>query len=188
MGLGGERGATAASGKLGANGRLVTLKTLLDFVKSALSQDSAEDVFSGWLEDSQDRGKGKGKGKAVMVSREAIMFEGSLVPLTAWGLERNDGAWDLNQLANGSLENEEGTQDALTVSLRRLDLVFAYIAGSLPPARSTLAINLPRICPDRLLPVFGSSIYARVTDGTLPDLRIPYTRACSRATQGQTQH
>jgi len=116
VGLGGEKGATAASGKLGATGRLVTLKTLLDFVKCALSKGSAEGIFSGWLEDGQHGGKGKGKGKAVSVGRDPIMFEGSLIPSSTWALERNDGAWDLNQLGTGSLENGEGTQDALSVS------------------------------------------------------------------------
>jgi len=98
-------------GKLGANGRLVTLKTLLQFVECALKTEGSDDIFGGWLEGS---GR-KGKGRAVEVGREAMIFEGSLVSPGHWAFEIQDGSWDISRLATGSLSDEDGSQDTLVV-------------------------------------------------------------------------
>ena len=111
VGLGGEKGAMAAMGKLGANGRLVTLKTLLQFVDCALQTEGSEDIFDGWLEGS---GR-KGKAKAVDVGREAMIFEGSLVSPGNWAFEPVDASWDISRLATGTLGDEDGSHDTLVV-------------------------------------------------------------------------
>lgn len=100
-------------GKLGANGRLITLKTLLQFVECALKGEQTDDIFAGWLEGSS----GKGKGKAVEVGREAMIFEGSLVSPGQWAFEAIDSSWDISRLATGSLGDEDGSYDTLIVSI-----------------------------------------------------------------------
>ena len=115
VGLGGEAGQNAQMGKLGLQGRLTGLQTLLEFVTAALNHTS-EDVFAHWMGDQrQNSPKGKGKGKEIVVSPEVISPFGWVVGNSEWGLERD--CWEISRLGMGDINDGDSTISTLTVSL-----------------------------------------------------------------------
>ena len=142
VGLGGEKGASASMGKIGASGKLVTLKTLLSFINCALGQSSSG-TFDGWIE----QGK-KGKGRAVEVSAATVFPEGLLVDVGPWGVEEDSGAWEIGRLGGGIMDDQQGVTDALTVSCDGMTVKSRHSPQQLylqlvPLVQSTFLENAP---------------------------------------------
>lgn len=102
-------------GKLGSNGRLTTLSTLLRFIKCALDKDGVKSdaTFEGWVPDK----RGKGKGKAIDVSLNTVCPDGWLIGTSDWGMGDFDDAWDISRLDRGGMDDQDGQNDTLLVGL-----------------------------------------------------------------------
>lgn len=111
VGLGGDKGASSTqSGRLGAQGKLVALRTILAFVKASLvgrneslsDADEVAGMFVGVFgSEGESSGGGKGKGKEVGVNDDSGVtesLEGFLTGCGDWGMEVPTDTWELGRL------------------------------------------------------------------------------------------
>lgn len=130
LGLGGDKaGASTQSGRLGAQGKVVALRTILAFVRAALDNEvkaGGDDevaamfrkVFGG---EGESSGNGKGKGRQVEVDSETGMFEqmeGILSGCGDWGLEGPTDVWEIGRLeTESSLAGKSAETEVVAVGL-----------------------------------------------------------------------
>lgn len=122
VGLGNDKGVSTQGGRLGAQAKLVTLRTILAFIRTALHDTAGRGVDEMFASQFRREVKGKGKGKARMVGEEGLeeQCEGSLVGGGEWGLEEALTSWELGRLeATSSLSGKEVEIETLTVSHSR---------------------------------------------------------------------
>ena len=121
VGLGNDKGVSTQGGRIGAQAKLVTLRTILAFLRTALHDNasrSVEEMFATQFKREGSSGV-KGKGKARQVSEHGLeeQYEGSLVGCGDWGLGEVMTNWELGRLeATSSLSGKEVEIETLTVS------------------------------------------------------------------------
>lgn len=124
VGLGGDKGASSQGGRLGAQGKLVTLRTILAFIRTALGYEtgaSADEIFESVFGESTGCRSSKRKGKARQVGEHGLeeQYEGFLVGCSDWGLEEPSTGWEIGRMeATSSLSGKEVEIEALSVSFR----------------------------------------------------------------------
>jgi hypothetical protein len=119
VGLGNDKGVSTQGGRLGAQAKLVTLRTILAFIRTALHDSAGRGVDEMFSSQFRREIKGKGKGKARVVGEDGLeeQYEGSLVGCGEWGLEEALTNWELGRLdASSSLSGKEVEIETLTVS------------------------------------------------------------------------
>jgi len=119
VGLGNDKGVSTQGGRLGAQAKLVTLRTILAFIRTALHDSVGRGVEEMFTSQFRREVKGKGKGKARVVGEDGLeeQYEGSLVGCGEWGLEEALTNWELGRLeATSSLSGKEVEIETLTVS------------------------------------------------------------------------
>ena len=122
----------AQMGKLGAQGRLVTLKAMLDFLRHALGHQETDEaegsnsslppgMFPDWLEDGPGGSKRKGKGKEKAVGYEgqtSMRDEGWVFGVGDWAIQTvNDLDWELARLQSHGVEDGKQGIETLSVSV-----------------------------------------------------------------------
>lgn len=132
VGLGGDKATgSAQSGRLGAQGKLVALRTILAFVRAALDKragdgdgddEDADEVatlfattFGGV---NGDMRKGKGKAKQLDGDSDTWgILEGYLVDGDQWGMEAPTESWEVGRLeTETSLAGKGADVEAVAVS------------------------------------------------------------------------
>lgn len=130
LGLGGDKaGASTQSGRLGAQGKVVALRTILAFVRASLGDneangDNGNDEIAGMFnkifgDEGEGSGKGKGKGRQVEIDSDGVeeQMEGFLTGCGDWGLEGPINAWEIGRLeTETSLAGKGAENEAVAVS------------------------------------------------------------------------
>jgi hypothetical protein len=119
VGLGNDKGVSTQGGRLGAQAKLVTLRTILAFIRTSLDDTAGRGVEEMFASQFRREVKGKGKGKARVVGEDGLeeQYEGSLIGWGGWGLEEALINWELGRLeATSSLSGKEVEIETLTVS------------------------------------------------------------------------
>jgi len=125
VGLGNDKGVSTQGGRLGAQAKLVTLRTILAFIRTALHDTAGRGVEEMFATQFRREVKGKGKGKMRAVGEDGLeeQYEGSLVGGEEWGLEEALTNWELGRLdATSSLSGKEVEIETLTVSILAMQM------------------------------------------------------------------
>jgi pre-rRNA-processing protein IPI1 len=166
VGLGGDKGVSTQGGRLGAQGKLVTLRTILAFLRRSLgyqSGASAEEIF-GSVFGEMTSGGSKGKGKARQVGEHGLeeQYEGFLAGCSEWGLEEPSTGWEIGRIeSTSSLSGKEVEIEALTVSNPTNANDTANSSATLHSATSLTSLDIPGSCSERFLAIIILILHVR---------------------------
>ena len=131
LGLGGDKtvaGTSTQSGRLGAQGKVVALRTILAFVRASLEDDGTaggdEEIAAMFKKvfdtEGESSGNGKGKGRQVHIDSDTGVVEqneGYLSACGDWGLEGPSDAWEIGRLeTDASLAGKGAETEVVAVS------------------------------------------------------------------------
>lgn len=133
LGLGGDKavaGASTQSGRLGAQGKVVALRTILAFVRASLEDvetvggdEEISAMFKKVFDaegESSGNSRGKGKGRQVDIDSDTGVVEqneGYLSGCGDWGLEGPTDAWEIGRLeTEASLAGKGAETEVVAVS------------------------------------------------------------------------
>lgn len=132
LGLGGDKaGASTQSGRLGAQGKVAALRTILAFVRASLEDNASgengyDEVAGMFGKVFGDEGEGngnvnrKGKGRQMEIDGDMGVVdqsEGFLSGCGDWGLEGPTDAWEIGRLeTEASLAGKGAETEVVAVS------------------------------------------------------------------------
>lgn len=127
VGLGGDKGSSSTqTGRLGTQGKLVALRTILAFVRAALDHVQSDasvdtDIFAGVFGEAAGPSQrdGKGKEREVKIAEGMEDYsEGFLAGWGEWGMTVPTDAWEVGRLGTQmSLAGKGAERDAVAVRL-----------------------------------------------------------------------